>query len=137
MSSRNLTPHTPEAINKAVAEHVADWKRHDESYPFPASANGICKRIVWRDTSGNAMATADELIPDFYHSADAVLPLLEKYSVSVERVCFEDDWSVVLSDGMAEDDDDRTYHASAPTFAAAACLALLRAAGITVEEEKK
>jgi hypothetical protein len=71
-------------------------------------------------------------IPDYPNDANAVLPLLERFSVMVERVCFEDDWSVSISDGMADEDDASCYHASAPTFPRAACLALLKSKGITV-----
>jgi hypothetical protein len=46
--------------------------RHDESYPYKDSPNGMCKRIVWRNGNGEAKFIGDEGIPDYLNDLNAM-----------------------------------------------------------------
>jgi hypothetical protein len=125
---RNLTPEARNAaLNEAmavvagltVATSISDPA--DGRYWPPALATQ--RRLRW------ASSCSVPYIPPYATSCDAVMPLLEQYSVMVERVCYED-WEVRLDPSDAPDDgSDYTQRATGDTFPIATCIALLRAHG--------
>lgn len=112
--SINLKTASLEQISAAVAEHVAGWTRVDPSWP-------------WKDNKGTWCADCE--IPKFATSFDAVFPLLEKFGSwdmnwhATTKIV----WVWVYTAGKCERFDG---HAGAAPLAA--CIALLRAHGVTV-----
>jgi len=95
---------TDAELSALVAEHVLNWPKE--------IVQDYTNKALWGDKH---WAT----------SADAVLPLLEKAGARIDHYFYEDRpkeiaWKVVILN-----DDINAAHA--PTFARAACLALLRA----------
>lgn len=108
-------------VSAAVAEHVAGWSY----WTFP---EGACPHVKhWRRADATPV-TIHSAEGQFARSADAVLPLLEKWSIAT-ALYSSGEWTVsddhmdCLSDNMATD----------KSFPLAACLALLRAKGFDVE----
>lgn len=105
----SLKAAAPEEINAAVAEHVAGF----------TVRNGYITNVHGDD---------EEAIPPYSTSADAVLPLLERYS----------EWN--MDANYPEPGRERfvcwveNSSGTADTFPLAACIALLRAHGVKVEE---
>ncbi len=125
---KTLTNPTEDEINAAVAEYVAGWKC--EMINGAWSGDPDSSAPVWTSPSGQ-VSTA-YFIPAFTRSADAVLPLLEKWPgewTKTGRMWIE------LST-YNDEDGPGTVEATADTFPLAACIALLRANGITVEFTK-
>lgn len=65
-------------INQEASDKLRVWAaeldgltRHDESYPYPKSSNGICKRIVWK-RDGEVVYTSDDDLPNYPTSLDAI-----------------------------------------------------------------
>lgn len=124
-----LTNPTDDELNGAVAEYVAG---------LTISFGCI---VSWRQLpNGEPEEVQDGPIPNYATSADAVLPLLEKYQVwqsiwndnpyNGSRGC-----SVLVSNAFTEDLDepkDRSGWCRADSFPRAACIALLRANGVEV-----
>lgn len=105
-------------LSAAVAEYVLNRSLHRN------------KRAYYVENYGWAS------IPQFSLSADEVLPLLEKCK---GWRCHEHDYNPKLRTVEAEVacDDREGYfyvHGSAPTFARAACFALLRSKGVVIAE---
>lgn len=117
-----LTNPTPDEIDAAVAEKVARWNR------LPRTAYSPESWQLGSDYRGYP--------PCYSRSTDAVLPLLERYSVTVERVCYEE-WDVSVTDSETEDDGiDYNKRGTAKSLPLALCIALLRANGVEVEFTK-
>jgi hypothetical protein len=111
---------TPEQINAAVAEKVAGY----------AITHG-----VWIDPQGAVCIPKNR--PDYYHSVDCVLPLLERHAFRFEGgKAIGCQYAVVIAGSTLFHKWGLCgwYQAIAPTFAAAACLALLKSIGVDVGE---
>jgi len=61
----------PEQQRIRIAE-ACGWVRKDESYPYAASANGICKSIVWYSPIGKPQPLGDDAIPDYLNDLNAM-----------------------------------------------------------------
>lgn len=137
-----LTNPTADELSAAVAEHVAGWRRvpppcgkkrewsHVLLSPGAREWGNDYKGqyiVVWKggDLGGD--------VPKWATSADAVLPLIEKWANSKKfngpDIAMTPDglWMVNLHDG-----DDIAASATAPTFPLSACIALLRAHNVEV-----
>lgn len=120
-----LTNPTLDQIDAAVAEHVAGWKLEMfmTNPPKPTGA-GIPPGGIAKDIAP---------IPRFTRSADAVLPLLEKWEyvdVNRDKDFERGPWGVAIS---SKRDVAQLFIGSGSTMAIAACIALLRAHGVEVE----
>lgn len=133
-----LTDPTNKQINAAVAELVAGWRLwpkifHNQAWhriptwvapPFAETEN-------YRASCGQMLGAGPA---PFATSANAVLPLLEKYGAIASRLPLA--WSITLAEKTP--DDGQIYsvkvlaRAKAATFSLAASIALLRAHGVDV-----
>lgn len=104
---------TDDELNAAFAEKVCGWKR------IVGAANVAFETPV--GTRGTA--------PEFTKSADAVLPWLIKFSVTIQKVA-EEEWDVGVE---PEDEDLRTQYHHDKYLARACAIALLRAHGVEIE----
>lgn len=115
---------TNDQISAAVAEFVAGWKRTPEE----------AKSVWCTGKRGPGRTMFRNKCSPFATSADAVLPLLEKYGAIASRLPLV--WSITLAEKTP--DDGQIYsvkvlaRAKATTFPLAACIALLRAHGVDV-----
>lgn len=75
---------SPEAQRIAIAE-ACGWVRKDESYPYPASSDGICKRIVWYTPDGVAQPLGDAAIPDYLNDLNAMHEAVDSVLVEAGR----------------------------------------------------
>lgn len=121
----------PYEINQAVAEHVAGWKRMQEKLTSFPHETGYW--TYWLAPDGQDYP----LVPPYWTSAKAVLPLLEKagYNATGNR-CGDTHFSTVVvagTDGL-EHSASSDYTHGENSFTRAACIALLRAAGHEVVE---
>ncbi len=107
-----LTNPTDDELSAAVAEYVAGWV-NDGSY------------WGWRLNSGQVKRRCD--LPPYATSADAVLPLLEKYHAAWLAQSVINGCTVVITATGYE-----RFYGNSPTFPRAACIALLRANGVEV-----
>lgn len=116
-----------EELNVAVALHVAGIKYRKE------------RRAIWAETGCHAFMTEESeevLVPErvpYATSADAVLPLLEKWASEAEfngpgiHMTPDSRWLVSLHNA-----DDIVASATARTLPRAICIAMLQAKGIEV-----
>ncbi len=132
-----MTPHHPsmsdEALSALVAEHCAGWTDIKRN-PLPGLFH--CGFNEAQGKTAEANCGSPWGIPPYATSADAVLPLLEKYrGWSSRKHNYNPKLRTVELEVTCEDGDGYSYaHGDAPTFARAACFCLLRAAGQKVEE---
>jgi len=72
-------PDSPEGLGKLrILTAEADGLiRYDESYSYPRSSNGICKRIVWK-RKDETIYTSDNLLPRYTTSLDAIFAAEER-----------------------------------------------------------
>jgi hypothetical protein len=143
MKTLNLKTASDAEINACFAEVVAGWKplwllTKDGYYYRPkaagytsnrAEAGRFDKAYAERDVSATRgeVQMEQDAPPDYLNSADAVLPWLEKCRRwKAERCAPDGVWLEV--------DAPRFGDAYAPTFARAACIALLKAHGVSIEE---
>jgi hypothetical protein len=120
---------TPEQINAAVAE-LDGWK----IAACHVGKNIPANLLAWERGSKCVMTPK---LPDYYHSVDCVLPLLEKHAFRFEGGKAIGCQYVVVIAGSTLFHKwglGGWYQAIAPTFAAAACLALLKSVGVEVGE---
>lgn len=122
MNAITLTNPTDDELSAAVAEHVAGL-----TISFGCIAS-------WRQLpNGEPEEVQDGPIPNYSTSADAVLPLLEKWASEAEfngpsiHMTPDSRWLVSLHNA-----DDIVASATARTLPRAACIALLRANGVEV-----
>ncbi len=129
---------TDAELSAAVAEHVAGWSRVE--IDERGKVFGIRCQID----------SFPSLVPPYATSADAVLGLLEKLKTDgwwVETKdhtngleCNERDWLVILTNYNPSDDAfmpearSRYIEGVSQALPRAICFALLKAAGVTVEE---
>jgi len=111
-----LTNPTDRALDLAFAQSVAGWTeaKTDKKCCYNSEGN----HCYWSD------------VPEFTHSADAVLPWLEGetwFYVETQSCTVPTTWvvSVSTTDGLVK--------AQGPSFPRAAVIALLRAHGVEVE----
>jgi hypothetical protein len=112
---------TDEHKNICVAELVVGWQRqwHPDGWPdswlVPNQKNPVLK------------------VPDYLHSADAVLPLLD-FTVAIGQVA-NGDWRVDLDSNVDSGGQEFHSFAIAESFCEAVMVAVLRAKGIEVITE--
>ena len=133
MTPLSLSKSSPAEINAAVAEYCAG--------AYLAVPHDTCATVYWDEE--DEYNYESEICPDYLHDANAVLPLLEKTGYDAIDLFREMRgnkmaWGCQLYDWDAEGEDlDSTkpmVHGTGPTFCLAAIAALLRAAGVKVEE---
>lgn len=138
-----LTNPTADKLNAAVAEYVAGWRRvppphgkkrewsHMLLSPSAKEWGNDYKGqyiVVWKD--GDLGGD----VPKWATSADAVLPLLEKWAAAATyngpciNMTPDCQWIVTL-----HNEDDIVASAFDKSLPRAACIALLRANGVTVD----
>lgn len=123
---RNLTEvQRNDAVSESVAVHIAKWRKVRRNLgPI------IGERVVFEDEGMNAMGR-----PEFATSADAVLPLLEKFrGRRTVKIVMSVDFHVIIESepGYSSVPSVIVAESVAPTFPFAACLALLKAHGVEV-----
>jgi len=130
--SITLTDPTDQQLNEAVAVHVAGWRKFED----PDEGD-----VTWLDENGKLLYTgrADGFRFAYTQSADAVLPLLEKWRLEKTGVIHITtdaagrNWQVNFGRYPAISNQGvRMATVIADTFPRAACLALLAAHGVTV-----
>lgn len=138
-TSININDH--DALDAAFAEKVAGWIK----YEAPRTGGGLL--LPYTHFDGDGMPRIG--VAPFTRSMDAVLPWLEKHSRDTgearggEPEVFRIDspadakdlWRVVMF-CLHHDGEILETAAAAPTLPHAAVVALLRANGVTVEEDK-
>ncbi len=118
MSMKTISANiTDNELSALVAEHCAGWTRHE--YPI---FTGWTHKDVPRET---------DRPPPYATSADAVLPLLEKWKFVKASRWVESKWLVSMSDDLNE--HSHKFLGYAPSLPRAACFALLGAVGCTVK----
>ena len=113
MSTDNLDALTDAQLSEVFAVEVAGWLR---ATPQQAAIYGrLAGKVNWIDSAGKP-----HTYPIFATSADAVIPLLPGGSEANKidgPYDVETRWQIVIK---------RSAYASAPTFARAACLVIIK-----------
>ena len=100
----NLTSHTMADTQNPELESLTDAQL-SEVFAVEVAGWVDVNTIHWQKPDVEKLPHWNRFapLPLFAASADAVLPFLEKHSISVERVCYEE-WSIVIDPSDAPDD---------------------------------
>lgn len=134
MTAAELSALSDQQLSERVAVEVAGWWKHRRSDGSETACFAIDADSVGETSERDDGLFLAYQVPDFATSADAVLPLLEKYPfISIDRVK-GDGWQVAIlsvvelpGGGTVEGVIAESWQ---DTIAKATCVALLLAKGV-------